>query len=116
MVPDDSVTVDLHKGRAEFSLRDAHIPDFHDFVNAVSGGGTTTPGVVSFRVTWETVGYSTVFDDPGRPLFRNTAPAIARMEWTGRSGEFEFRSHPIATSSSEANGALLGEERNGSQY
>jgi hypothetical protein len=94
--------------------------DFQEFPRNFSQGGITTPGVVSFRVTWETTGPATVFDDPKRPLWRNTAPAMARMAWSGRSGDFEFQSHPIATSSSATSpaaiGAQLGEERNGSLY
>ena len=90
--------------------------DYHDFVNAVVGGGTTTPGVVSFRVTWERQGPATIVDFPGKPLLRNVAPAIARMEWSGRSGEYDFQSRPIETSTSALNAAFLGEERNGSMY
>jgi hypothetical protein len=115
-VSDDSVHVDLQNGRAEYSVTNLHLFDFQSFPTNYTKGGITTPGVVSFRVTWETTGPATVFNDPNRPLWRNAAPAIARMEWTGRSGDFEFRSGPIATSSSAANAAFLGEERNGSQY
>lgn len=90
--------------------------DYHDFVNAVAGGGTTTPGVVSFRVTWERQGPATIDRFPDKPLWRNVAPAIARMEWTGRSGPYEFQSLSIDKSTSELNAAFLGEERNGSMY
>ena len=37
------------------------------------------------------------------------------MEWTGRSGDYDFQSQPSETSSSPF-GALLGRERNGSFY
>ena len=116
VVPEESVQVDLGAGTANYSLRNARMPDFHDFGNAVNGGGITTPGVVSFKVTWEAQSAPTAVAFPTRPLWRNAAPAIARMEWSGRSGEFEFQSRPIGTSSSEGQGALLGEERNGTMY
>ena len=42
------------------------------------------------------------------------SPATAQMEWSGRSGEFEFQSAELLTSVSE--GAQLGTESNGSFY
>ena len=40
--------------------------------------------------------------------------ALAQMEWSARTTEFEFRTAPLATSTTDA--AQLGQESNGSYY
>ena len=90
--------------------------DYLTFDNAVNGGGPPPrPGSVSFRVTWVTTGSATIMDVPSKKFHGEHAPAEARMEWTGRSGDYDFQSQPSETSSSPF-GALLGRERNGSFY
>ena len=90
--------------------------DYLTFDNAVNGGGPPPrPGSVSFKVTWTTTGPAAITDISSKRFHGEHAPADAQMVWSGRSGDFEFHSKPIETSSSP-NGALLGRERNGSFY
>jgi hypothetical protein len=97
-------------------MTDAHMKDYITFVNSIDPvGGTPRPGSVSFRVTWQATGPVVVTDIPAKPFHGEHASAEAMMEWTGRTTEYEFASHPIGTSSAPA-GALLGSERNGSMY
>jgi len=91
------------------------MPDFISFDNAINGGGPKPPGVVSFKVTWEATGPAVVNDVPTKRFHGEHAAALAQMEWSGRAGDFEFVSRPIATSSSPS-GALLGTQRTGSFY
>jgi hypothetical protein len=113
-VPRPSVQVDLAQGIA--NLQATHVPilDYGDIPNAIGGERPPVQGTVSFRVEWR---------GPARPIaIRNTDPVYggyvgefrrnaARMIWTARVGDFEFRSGVLETSSSTF--ALLGQERNG---
>jgi len=47
-----SVKVNPGIASAIYQAQKLPMPDFHDFVNAVTGG-PSVPGVVSFRVEWE---------------------------------------------------------------
>ncbi len=92
------------------------MPDFFTFQNALLGDGPKPAnGAVSFKVTWLTTGPAVATDIPAKPFYGEHAPAIGQMEWSGRSGDYLFQSHPIETSSSPS-GALLGWQRNGSMY
>jgi hypothetical protein len=93
------------------------ITDYGNFGNALSGGGPTTPGFVSFTVKWSGVDERLKIrnDDPvfggfAGTFIRNTA----QMEWTATVGDFTFVSDPLATSSSSF--AEIGQERNGAFF
>ena len=113
--PRESVQVDLRAGTASLNVRNLYMKDYFDFENAVVGGGAPpNRAVVSFRVVWNTVGDKMRFDNATQEfhgVFRN---ALAQMDWSARSGDFEFQSAPLATSTTDA--AQLGRERNGSFY
>ena len=49
---DDAMDANLRRGRARFHRRHLAVPDFHDFLNAVSRSPATKPGHVSFDVHW----------------------------------------------------------------
>lgn len=107
---------DLGLGTASFEMTNAHMKDYITFLNSIDPApGVSRPGSVTFRVTWKTAGAATVTDIPAKPFYGEHAPATARMEWSGSTTDYEFSSHPIATSSSPL-GALLGRQRNGSMY
>ena len=89
--------------------------DFHDFENAILGNGESpTPAVVSFTVEWTATGSVTQFENAGQRYRGNMRNATAQMEWTARSGVYEYTSAPLATSTTDA--AQIGEERNGSFF
>lgn len=110
-IPEESIQVNLGKGRASMEADDVPIID-DVYVN-----GPPTPGSVSFKVTWSGVNE--------RLTIRNTDPVYggfagmfirnkAQMEWSATVGDFTFVSAPLAMSSSLF--AELGHERNGSFF
>jgi hypothetical protein len=111
----EQVHVDLTGGRAAMEVRNLHMWDFFDLENATVGGGPQpVPGVVSYRVTWNAVGAVSAFDNPAQQFRGEFRSAVAQMEWTARTRDFDFVSTPIATSTTDV--AQLGRERNGSFY
>jgi hypothetical protein len=115
VVSDSDVQVDLGAGRATLQVDDIAQKDYFDFENAMLGNGATPrQGRVSFRVEWTATGPSNVVDDPAQRFRGTVRAATAQMEWSGRSGDFEFRSTDLAASTSDA--AQLGSARNGSYY
>jgi hypothetical protein len=96
-------------------VRNLHMKDYFDLVNAVVGGGARpVPSVVSYRVEWTATGGISEFDNAAqqfRGQFRNAA---AQMEWSARTVDFDFVSAPIGTSTTDA--AQLGAESNGAFY
>ena len=115
MVDPGDIDVDLAAGSATFRGRNMHMPDFHDFENSILGNGETpTPAVVSFRVEWTATGGVTHFDNAGQQYRGDVRIANAQMEWTARSGSYEYTSAPLATSTGDY--AQLGEESNGSFF
>jgi len=115
VVSSDSVDVDLAAGRATLQVSDIQQKDFFDFENAILGNGATPQqGRVSFRVEWTAFGPVADFDNASQQFRGSFSPAVAQMEWSGRSGDYEFKSAPLAESTTGA--AQLGAERNGSFY
>jgi hypothetical protein len=123
-LPDDSVTAHLGKGFASMEATNVSIDDYHDFGNAIAGGGPGIPGPhtpaqVSFRVEWSGVN--------SRANVRNTASPLngggfagefvrnaAQMAWSATVGNLKFVSDALTTSSSVF--AEIGHERNGSFF
>ena len=109
------IQVDLTAGTATLRANDMYMKDFHDFENAILGNGESpTPAVVSFTVEWTATGGVTQFENAGQRYRGNMRNATAQMEWTARSGVYEYTSAPLATSTTDA--AQIGEERNGSFF
>jgi len=115
IVPNDRVRVDASTGRATVDVRDLHVQDYTDIVNAVSGvGPSPVPSVVSYRVEWEAAGAVNAFDNPGQQFRGAFRVASARMTWTARTPDFNFVSAPMEASNADF--AQLGTERNGALY
>jgi hypothetical protein len=51
-VASQAIDADLLQHRARYHLRDLAVPDFHDFLNAVSPNPARQPGRASFEVHW----------------------------------------------------------------
>jgi len=115
IVSADSVQVDLGAGTASLEVSDIQQKDYFDFENAMLGNGDTPrQGQVSFRVEWTANGPAQNVNNPTQEYRGTVQPALAQMEWSGRSGDFEFQSAPLATSTTDA--AQLGSCSNGSYY
>jgi hypothetical protein len=115
VVSSDSVDADLAAGTATLQVSNIQQKDFFDFENAILGNGATPrQGRISFRVVWTADGPAADFDNAAQQFRGTFSPAIAQMEWSGRSGDYEFESAPLAESITES--AQLGAEVNGSFY
>jgi hypothetical protein len=118
---DSSVAVNLSNGFASMSATDLAVQDYHDFTNAISGGGPGIPGPsdpaqVSFTVIWSGANSLTKLKNTAAPsdgggfageFVRN----VAQMEWSATVGDLQYVSDPLATSGSAF--AEIGHERNG---
>ena len=92
-----------------------HVFDFHDIGNALFGGGPApVPAVVSFKVQWSGVNDRSNIKNPANGFAGEFVRGQAQMEWSATSGDFQYVSEPLSTSSSEF--AELGHERNGSFF
>ena len=115
MIDDGNVEVDLDAGTATYRGTDMHMPDFHDFENAILGNGEpSTPAVVSFTVKWTATGSVDHFNNPTQNYRGDMRIATAQMDWTARSGSYEYTSAPLETSAEDH--AQLGQESNGSFF
>ena len=107
--------VDLAAGMATMRGTRLHMPDFHDFENSVLGNGEKpTPAIVSFTVKWTATGGVTHFDNAAQRYRGDMRTATAQMDWTARSGIYEYTSAPLETSTTDA--AQIGTESNGSFF
>jgi hypothetical protein len=112
---DDNVSVDLAAGTATMHADDFRLKDYHDFENAIlENGAAPTPAVVSFTIQYTATGAVNHFDNPSQNFRGDFRDVVAQMEWSGRSGDFEYQSHPMAESTTD--GGQLGHESNGSFF
>ena len=103
------------------AVTDLAVQDYHDFPNAIGGGGPGIPGPsdpaqVSFTVIWSGANSLTNVKNTAAPsdgggfageFVRN----VAQMEWSATVGDLKYVSDPLATSASAF--AEIGHERNG---
>lgn len=120
-LPDEIVTVHLGNGFASMVATDVSVEDYHDFPNAIGGGGPGIPGPsvpakVSFTVLWSGVNSRANVKNTDSPssgggfageFIRNAA----QMEWSATVGDLQYVSDALATSASVF--AEIGHERNG---
>jgi hypothetical protein len=90
------------------SVTDLAVQDYHDFPNAIGGGGPGIPGPsdpaqVSFTVIWSGANSLTKVkntDDPlqGGGFAGEFVRNVAHMEWSAAVGDLQYVSDPLATS------------------
>jgi hypothetical protein len=109
-----SVAVHPGKGSAVMDVRDLPSRDYHDLVNAITGGPFLA-GVVSFRVEWTSSSDRHHFHDPGTvpgtAFDANVVLNSAQAWWRGETSEALYVADDISTSASLF--AEVGHERNG---
>jgi hypothetical protein len=92
-----------------------HLKDYYTLENAFVGNiGQPTPAVISFTVVWNATGSVTHYDNPDQKFRGDFRDASAYIEYSGRAGDFEFQSAPLASSTTVT--AQIGRESNGSFY
>jgi len=120
-LPEGSVDVHLGEGTATMEAADVPIFDYGNIPNSLFGGQPGIPGTVSFKIVWNVASRPVnvrntdpVFGGYRGQFIRSTASKAAMMEWSGTVGDLQFKSDPLATSSSVF--AELGHEQNGSFF
>jgi len=115
LVPDSAIRISPGATNAKLQLFHSPQLDHFDFENAILGNGPTPQASrVSFKVRWDAIGPAMRFDNPEQQFRGVFREALAQMEWSGRSGDFEFRSAPLGQSAGSS--AQIGRESNGSFY
>ena len=112
-IPDDSVRVRPGDGDAIYRVTNLKIADYGNFDGSF-GNGPSTPATVNFEVRWSGVNQRLTIADPVARFGGEFVRGRAQMAWSAIVGDFEFRSDPIETSTSDF--ASLGIERNGSFF
>lgn len=112
-VPNDAVQVNLKAQTASFAYDNLAIPDFGNFVNAITVG-TSSPGAATFDVEWSGTTSQTTVRNAAETYegsyLLNTA-TIAFNVASPIQNNFTFTSDPASTSTSLF--AEIGVERNG---
>jgi len=108
------VQVDPTIGSASIEVSALAQKDYFDLENALFGGTPAAPGRVSFRVEWTAQGAAQEVDNADQQYRAVVRSAVALMEWSARTVDFDFQSAPLATSTTDA--AQLGQQSNGSYY
>ncbi len=115
MLPDSAVSVNPGAGTAGLMASGVEIKDYGYFENAVVGGGPQPrPSVVSFDVRWTAESAVNEFNNPAQQFRGSVRYALAQMEWTAQTPDYDFESAALATSTTDA--AQFGQESNGSFY
>jgi hypothetical protein len=102
----------LATGHGRFHLDDQHVPDFHDFFNAISPHPQTKPGLVSFDVHYGAKGSATHLRDATFGFEGSCAPAGLHIDFEAR----DLPSGVIYRSVAEGQrvvGGGMGHEQNG---
>jgi hypothetical protein len=112
-VPSTAATVSPSTGAGRYRIQNLAIPDFHDFVNAVSPFPSTIPGHVSFDVRWAGGGdpveiRDDVFGFEGTYIGGDVTIAFRAYDDTRRG--VIFTSNPVGQT---VVGVGVGRERNG---
>jgi hypothetical protein len=109
-IPFDSDAIDVQLGDGEASMRAKHfrLPDFVSIPNSLFGS-SSAPAVVSFDVRWEGPGKRVTTRDDKSQFAGDFVENTATIKWSGRTGNFQFRSDPKTTNEFSE----LGRERNG---
>lgn len=119
-LPDDAVDVHSDDAGAEMRGSNLQLLDFGDFGNSLFGGGKPpVPATVSFLVRWAGAAHGHGANAGQRVHVVNASDGhagqyvrtTAQMQWSATTGDFDFVSAPIGTSSSDF--AEFGKERNG---
>src|SRR4026208_835306 len=91
VVDDRDIEVDLAAGTGTLRGTDMHMKDFTNFEKAILGNGAApTPAFVSFTVKWTATGAVSHFNNPGQQYRGDVRTATAQMDWTARSGIYEY--------------------------
>jgi hypothetical protein len=114
-LPPEDVDVDFEEGEASMRVRNIVLTDFHDFNNALFGGGPAPkPVTISVRVRWSGIDNRLRITNADQGFTGKFIVNQAQMEWAATTEDFIYVSQPASTSKSDF--AELGHMRNGSFF
>jgi hypothetical protein len=93
-------------------MNDVHIPDFHDFFNAVSPHPRRRPSVVDFDVEYTATGPQADIRDKKFGFTGQFAPADLHIEFAARNLDSDVSYHSVSDGQVTVGGGI-GQERNG---
>lgn len=102
----------LPAGHARYHMHHKHVPDFHDFFNAISPDPETRPGVVSFDVRYSATGPRSHIRDRTFGFKGLFAPADLHIDFTARDIGSGVVWHSVRDGQNTVSGGM-GHERNG---
>ena len=106
----DPGDVEIEQDETELEVDDLLVPDYHDLVNALSGGPSVS-GVVDFEIEWAHSFDRRFFHDPVNRWAAEMSFTTAKCEWKGETATAKFKSEDNDLSVSLF--AEIGRERNG---
>jgi hypothetical protein len=113
-LPSSSVQVSPGAGTGRFHVTDLDIEDYHDVINALSGG-PSVPATVSFDIRWSGGGDRVKVRNSDLDFGGQYVEGKATIEWSGQNANGEsFQSDPANTSITHF--AEVGKERNGAFF
>jgi hypothetical protein len=110
-IPAGSLEVNPGRGRAAIQLTDIALDDYGTIDNALFGGGSSEPAVLSYEIHWSGVDSRTRVVNPAGQISGEFVRNSAQMEWAATVGDYSFVSFPASTSSSVF--AEVAHEQNG---
>jgi hypothetical protein len=112
-LPPQSVVANPGAGSAVYRATNIEIRDFVDFNESLSGQ-PGDPATVSFEVRWSGVDQRVRIHDEDTEFAGEFVRGKAQMRWAAVVGNYQFRSEPLSTSSSDF--AEIGTMRNGTFF
>ena len=112
-LPPQSVVANPGAGNAVYKASNVEIRNFVDFNESLSGQ-PGDPATVSFEVRWSGVDQRVRIHNDDTAFAGEFVRGKAQMRWAAVVGNYQFRSEPLSTSSSDF--AEIGTMRNGTFF
>ena len=109
-VSDEVLDVDLEDGTTTLDVDDLDEEDYHNLLNALQDGPSDSASV-SFKMRWTAVEPSIKVTDPVHRFTGKYRISTVAIEWSAKSGSFEFTSDPASSTTNVK--SVIGRERNG---
>ena len=108
-----AIRVSPGSGKAQYSLTNLAVPDFHDFLNAISDQPATRPAHVSFDVSWDGSGDRQAITDQAFGFTGNYVTGNATISFTATDDITGITYSSDAGGQSTVGEPGVGHERNG---
>jgi hypothetical protein len=109
-ISEDALDVDLEAGTATLALTDLDEEDYHNLRNALLDG-PSDPASISYKMRWTATAPAMNVTDSVHRFTGRFRISTVSIEWSAKTGSFEFVSDPAAKSVNVM--SVMGHERNG---